>query len=163
MPEEKLAKIKVKDISSLVVKKAAILNKNASIDELLEKIIEDTNSRHVYIVDENSKLVGSVRLNSVVEYLFPTATLLRSKDNFNFMQFLSLSSVKSVEKIMIKFPNFVYEETSLSEMVQIMTREKVNELPVIDKAKKVIGEVNILEVISYYVMFLKKSQKPITH
>jgi len=161
MPEEKLGNKKVKDISSLIVKNAATLNKDASMDELLEKIIEDTRSRHVYIVDENSNLLGSVRLNNVVEYLFPNTTLLETSNNMFVMKFLSYSSAKLVEDIMINSPSFVYEETSLSEMVQIMIREKVNELPVIDQNRKIIGEVNILEVISYYTKFIKKATKPL--
>jgi len=46
-------------------------------------------------------------------------------------------------------PNFVYPETKLSKMIEIMIKENVDELPVLDKEMKVIGEVNSLEIISY--------------
>jgi len=61
------------------------------------------------------------------------------------------SSSKVVKDIMKTNPNYVYEDSLLSEMIAIMVREKVNELPVIDKDRKIIGEVNFLKVIAYYL------------
>ena len=155
MIEEKLSKIKVKDIKNLVIENATILTLEATLDELLEKIVEDPRSRHVYVVDNNEKLVGSVRLNQVVQYLFPTITLLQTSDTNNLSDFLLFSDASCIKDIMTEPPNFVYEDTTISEMIEIMTKEKINELPILNSNQNIVGEVNILEVITYYNNFIR--------
>jgi len=151
MPEDKLAKIQVRNIRDLIVKEPAVVKRNAPINEVLEKIIKDTRSRHAYIVDKKNVLIGSIRVNNIIQYLFPTTILLDSSESPHIGSFMEYSSATTAANIMNTNPNFVYEETSLAEMAQIMTREKINELPVVDKDKKIIGEVNILEIIAYYL------------
>ena len=150
MPEKSLSSVMVKDVQHLIVENPSILTTEASISDLLDKIVEDTRSRHVYVVDAENQLVGSVRLNNTLEYLFPTITLIDNLERPHISSFLDYSSAKKVADIMNPNPFFVYKETMLSETIKIMVREQVNELPVIDSKKKIIGEVNVLEIITYY-------------
>jgi CBS domain-containing protein len=65
--------------------------------------------------------------------------------------YMDYSTATSVKDIMTTNPEYVYETTSLAELIKIMIREQVNEVPVIDKDRRVIGEVNFLEIIAYYL------------
>ncbi len=56
-----------------------------------------------------------------------------------------------VKDIMDDRPRFVKESTSLSDMASMLMEEKINELPVVDDDRRVIGQVNIYEVITAYL------------
>jgi len=150
MPEEKLAKIKVKDIDHLVAQNPKIINQDCSLDELLSKILEDSHSRHVYVINEKNKIVGSIRLNNAIRYLFPTVALIEESEFFDINDYMNYSSAKKVKDIMNRVFSLVFEDMYLTEMIRIMIKEKVNELPVINKNYEIIGEVNVLEIISFY-------------
>jgi len=72
MPEEKLANKKGKGVRQLISVDPSILSEDRSLRELLEEIIKDTRFRHVYIVNNNNELSGSVRINNTIQYLFPS-------------------------------------------------------------------------------------------
>jgi len=152
MSEEKLLKTPVGSIKDLIAKETVIVSPDTKIKDILAKIIKDTRSRHAYIVDKNNVLIGSIRVNNVIQYLFPTTVLLDSADSFHIGSFMEYSAAKLAKDIMNTSPIYVFEDTPLAEMITIMTREKINELPVVDKNQKIIGEVNVLEIIAKYLM-----------
>lgn len=151
MEKDRLSVVKVLDIMNLIVKEPVLKGKKSTIKEILSEILKDPRSRHVYIVNDKDQLIGSIRLNNVIEYMFPTTTLLDNSQSLKLISYMNTITANYADEIMISNPSFVYENTSLEEMIVIMTKEKINELPVIDKNRKVIGEVNVLEVIEYYL------------
>ncbi len=151
MPEEKLSKVKVKDIMHLIVKKSTTISKDSSLDQLLSKILEDTTSRHVYVVNEGNKLIGSVRLNNTIKYLFPAISLQENTDVFEIGSYMEYSNAQKVEDIMNTVCSYAFDDSMISDVIRIMIREKTNELPVVNKEFKVIGEINVLEIVKYYL------------
>ena len=147
MHEENLEKVLISEIHNLIVEDPTVINKDTCINEIMSAIVSDTRSRHAYITDEDGKLIGSIRTNHIIQYLFPTIFL---KEN-NLMQissFLEFSNAKTAEDIMNKNPNYVFEHTSIQRLIEIMISEKINELPIVDKDLKLIGEVNVMEIIA---------------
>ena len=63
---------------------------------------------------------------------------------------LSLEA-ENARDIMNSTPSFVYEETPVTEAVELMVAEQVNELPVVNSQRQVMGEINFLEIISAYL------------
>jgi CBS domain-containing protein len=151
MPEDKLSKIKVKDIMHLIVKEPTTISQDASLDQLLHKILENTTSRHVYVINENDKLIGSVRLNNTIKYLFPSISLLENTEAFEIGSFLGYSNAQKVSDIMNNLCSYALNDALITDIIRIMIREKINELPVVDKDFKVIGEINVLEIIQFYL------------
>ncbi len=149
MIEEKLLNVRVSDISKLIVKEPAVVRYDTTIKQMLETVIKDTRSRHAYIVDDNNKLIGSIRLNNIIQFLFPTTILMEDRESPRLCSFLDYSEASKVKEIMNNKPVFVYENTPLPKMVTLMRQELINELPVVDKQMHVIGEVNVLEIIAY--------------
>lgn len=145
-----LSTVKVADIRNLIVDVPTVLKQEATISELLHTMIDDYRTRHVYVVDDEGKLIGSVRMNMVVQYLFPMETVMETVwPNFEDM-FINFSA-RTVKEIMKKNPFYVYESDTLSDMAKILMKEKINELPVVDKDMKLIGQVNVYEAIKSYL------------
>ena len=148
MPGEAIGKLTVSDIRKSVVENPAVVTIGTSIKDALIELVGDHRTRHIYITDKNGKMIDSVRVNNVIENLFPYETLWQSSSEYAD---LGIFSKKNLEDIINR--NFVYvrDSTKVSDMISIMLREKINELPVLDLEMRIIGEVNILEVIIAYL------------
>ncbi len=164
MPEYALSQVTVKEIHNLIVENPSLIKKNAKLDEIIAKIIEDPRTRHVYVIDNNGKLLGSIRLNNIIECMFPQTsfntsveTKLTTKGLFQFK--LSILAMD----IMNTQPIYVFEETTIPDLVKIMIRENINELPVVNKDLIVIGEVNFLEIMTHYLKTQKKENNNETY
>ena len=156
MPRKVLLKKYVRDIRNLIISTPSTISPDDTVDTLLAKIIDDPRSRHVFVVDENNVLVGSVRLNSIIGFLFPDSFLKGKSSKLfggysSFSEYFLIVNAEKVSDIMNKEPCFVYEDTTLGEMAKIMRNEQINELPVVDSEKHVIGKANMLEIISHYL------------
>jgi CBS domain-containing protein len=151
-----LKKMEAKDIRSLLIENPSIISQDAPINELLAKINEDLRTRHVYVVDKENKLIGAVRMNSIVQYLFPMSAIIQqTTDDIHHLSSVNFQAGKVFE-IMNKNPSYVFESTNLAEMATILMKEKINELPVVDKDMKIIGQVNVYELILAYLEKLKQ-------
>ena len=65
----------VDDVWELVVDNPSTIRPDALLAELLEKMVEDTRTRHVYVVDKQQRLLGVVRMTTVTGLLFPLQAL----------------------------------------------------------------------------------------
>ena len=150
MAERLIGDKRVGDVHKLLVEDAAAIGPDQLLDELLAKIVEDPRTRHVYVLDRDGVLVGSVRLNTVLKHLFPLITSA-SPGHERLLDVLTSFEASTVRDIMNVDPAFVHEGTTVAETVKLMIGEQVNELPVVDNQHRVMGEVNFLEVINAYL------------
>ncbi len=151
MPEEsKLESLQVKNLLHRVVIEPDTIRHDATVEELLHKIIANPRTRHVYVVDDDGKLCGSVRMNTVVEYLFPYASL-RVASNEWLLGALPRFGETTLRDLTNEQPRWVTEETALTDMAEILMAEKINELPVVDGERRLVGQVNVYDVIATYL------------
>lgn len=158
MPEHSLSQVTVGEIRNLIVEKPSVLKKNAVLNEIITAIVKDPRSRHAYVVDDEGKLLGSIRLNSIIECMFPFSAFESDVDVNSDTLFQFKQSILAMD-IMNKQPIHVYETTPIPEIVKIMVREKINELPVVDKSLKIIGEINFLEIMIEFLKIEKNREK----
>ncbi len=151
-----LGDMHVADVRHLLVVEPAVIGPDQTEEELLARMVEDPRRRHVYVVDEKGVLVGVVRMNIVVERLFPFSSVIERGAQLLFSGLANFEG-ETVAEIMDDNPHFVYESTTLSEMARILMQEKINELPVLDDEHRVIGQVNIYEVIKAYLKEIRES------
>lgn len=150
---DQIRNTKVEEIRTLLVKDAAVVRSEDPVDKLIDKLLENPLTRHVYVTDEEGRLKGTVRLYQIIEYIFPFETAwLQEKYN----DYLQVFYRETAGELMVSDFSYVYNETTLSEMVTLMTREKISELPVVDGEMRIIGEVNFLEVLRFIRNMEKK-------
>jgi len=139
----------VKEVRHLLVKKPCVVGPDDPIDALLAAILEDFRTRHAYVADNDNRLLASVRMNSLVELLFPYVAM-SDYSNDVIAHGLSVIGAKTVKDIANFDPFLVEESTSLGDVARILMKEKINELPVVDKEKHIIGQVNFYEILIYH-------------
>ncbi len=148
--EEHLSKIQISEIKDLIIKDPTIIYEDTKIKEIMSAIIKDIRSRHAYVVNDSGKLIGSIRTNSVIQYLFPTI-FLEENQSLQISSYLEFSNAKIAKDIMNRNPHYVYKHTKVKKLIKIMISEKINEVPVVDENIKLIGEVNIMEIIAKWL------------
>lgn len=147
-----LGDLQVKDISHLLVENPASVPAGAPLREVLAKMIEDLRTRQIYVVDDEYRLIGVVRMNSVVEYLFPYDAIIEHSESLSlYAAYIPKVEAQTAADLMISPPAWVTGETTLGEMARLMMKEGLNELPVVDGRKRLIGQVNMYEAISAYL------------
>ena len=140
----------VSDVYDLLVKKPTTINPDSSIVEMLEKMIEDLKTRHIYIVDDNNRLLGVVRMTTVAEMLFPLVTIEEITSDPYLFRNIKFDA-QSVHEVMNKNPRMVHMDTGLHELARIFVEEKVTELPIVDDSNVLLGQVNMYEIIKAYL------------
>ena len=73
-----LGDLTVADISHLVVEDPSRIGPDANLHELLETMVADLRTRNVYVVDADQRLIGCVRMERIVEQLFPLQAIVTS-------------------------------------------------------------------------------------
>jgi CBS-domain-containing membrane protein len=140
----------VRDVWELVVDNPSTIGPDASIPDLLEETVRDIRTRHVYVVDEQRHLLGVVRMFTVTELLFPVQALVAEISGSHLFRHVNVGG-RTVREIMKKNPRSVRADTSMYDLARVLLDEKLTELPVIDEANVLIGQVNMYEIIKAYL------------
>jgi len=147
-----LAKKKVSEVRHLIIASPSSISGDADMKELMYKMNEDLRTRHVYVVDKENKLTGSIRMNAIVQYLFPYCAILTPGITISSDLTPNLFATK-VSEFMRKNPFFVKEDYTLEECANIFISEKINELPVVTDDMTLIGQISMHEIIKDYKNF----------
>ena len=151
MPSGKqLGQLKVADIQHLVVDQPTTIGLDASVDELLACMLADLRTRSVYVVDADRRLLGCVGMDRVVDRLFPLEAIVSHSFEAALRDAAALNA-KSVRELMVSRVTAVQESTSLADVAKTLMKEKVQELAVVDQDGRLVGEVNIYELIKAYL------------
>jgi CBS domain-containing protein len=147
-----MAELKAKDI---MTEKVITINKNASIEELSAILLENKISG-VPVIDDDSNLVGIVTEADIIVQdtklhfpayfkLFDGIIYLESLNKFKSS--LKKHLATKIEDIMTKKLKTVTPDTGVSEIADMMLRQKINRLPVLDKNDKLVGIVTRADIV----------------
>jgi len=139
-----MKKIKVKKVRRLITIKPTLVRENATLHQVAKDLISDPKTRAVYVVDEERRLKGIITLESIMKYAFRHH--LGVESIHPPVKFLT---AERAEEIMIP-PVYAKEEDTLEETLGKMLRHELEELPVVDEDLKVIGDLNMLEILSIW-------------
>lgn len=148
--ERSLGDLTIADISHLVVDSPTQLGPDAGIPELLAAMVADLRTHNVYVVDEERRLQGCVRMPQVVKLLFPLQAVVETSFDDLLSNPHHLHGDK-VRDLMVSPALSVRENTSLRELAAILIHEGVEELAVVDEQDRLVGEVNMYEIIQAYL------------
>jgi len=137
--------LKVKEVYHYLTKTAPVLKSGSSIKEVISLLLRDPFSRSVYIIDDNEFLVGIISTLQLMKltHLLKGHKTMQKNDIYNAVK---ISNAKVAGDIMHP-PVYVYETDNVFDILDKMIQEDFQELPVVNKDKKVIGDLNCLEII----------------
>ena len=148
-----MKKIRVSSIRSLITQDASIVMEDDSLLNVAEEVVRDPRTRSVYVVDKSGKLKGIIPVIELIQYLYYEYI----PQEYIFYRFpLVLSSKPIARDIMIP-PAYVYDRDSITDALKKMFKNNLKEIPVVDENIKIIGDLNILELISAWIEVYKNA------
>ncbi len=139
----------------VMVKKVITINKNASVAELSELLIKNKISG-VPVVDDSGKLVGIATEGDLIvrdaDLHFPryfklldSIIYLESLNKFkrNLRKYLGTK----VEDVMTSKVKIVKEDTAVNVVANIMIRNNVNRVPVLDNDGNLVGIITRADIV----------------
>lgn len=136
----------VKDVYEFIGKEPAVVTEGAKIKDAFDAMIKNPVTRKVYVVDKEGKLIGMITLETMLRHLGYRVGV-REVGVLSFMKFLSEMLKENVEEIMMKKPVKVTKKHLLLDATRLMVEYHLNDLPVVDREDKLIGELNVFEVL----------------
>ena len=138
--------MKVKEIKNRITVKPPVVKEDASIKDVVNKLLEDPRSRSVYVVDDNGVLKGIIPTDVILK----ATHLLKGKrtvDDEDTFEDITISTARIARDLMHS-PVYVHEDDDVLDVLEAMVEEGFQELPVVNRENKVTGDLNCLEIIS---------------
>lgn len=142
--EKRFSELLVSDISEKIVLKASQVPQDAKIRDVIERMIANPLSRKVYVVDGGGKYLGTVNTETILR-LLGYRVGVRSEGGLSLIRFLRDAFKEDVSRIMVKGQT-VKLTSKLTDALEIMLREHLNDLPVVDEEGRLVGELVSLEL-----------------
>jgi len=149
MPEN----IKIKDVRMLVTPNPLFVFEDETLDDVAKALIANPRLKKAYVVDDNARLVGEITLNNLVKQEFNDIIPSSSVEYFNALEFIG----KDVAKDIMSRSIFVSDKDTLKTAFVKMYENDLDELPVIDEKHRLIGNIDMLELLT--MLIEKKEQK----
>ncbi len=142
-----MKRLKVGSIRNLITREASIVHEDDELLKVAEEIVRDPKTRTVYVVNSEGKLVGLIPVLELVQYLYYDSIPME----YIMYRFpLTLSREPRAKDIMLP-PVYVKDDESLQSALVKMFKNNLKELPVVDDDMRVVGDLNILELIVVWV------------
>lgn len=141
--------VKVKEIRQLINPLPSLIGANAPAVQAAEAILRNPKTRAIYIVNKEKTLLGTINARRLIRYLMP---YMFHEEDITGSETLKNIRIRNVRDLITGEPVFVTEDDNLEKTVRLMIENELDELPVVDEKKKVIGEINILEVLSVWLI-----------
>ena len=145
--DKPISDIRVSDVIAEIGKttKAATVSIDAHLKDAVEAMVEDSETRKVYVVDSDGKLKGTITLETLLRhggYLLG----VRKAGMTSFLKMLGEISTDKVTEVMNK-PVKVLHNEMLVNVTRMMVEHHLNDLPIVDDNNILVGELNGLDIL----------------
>lgn len=151
--DKPISDIRVSEVMAEVGKtvKPATVSTEASLKNAVEAIVEDSDTRKVYVVDGEGKLKGTITLETLLR-LAGYRLGVRSAGITSLLRMLAEISDDKVTEVMGK-PIKVLHNEMLVNVTKLMVDHHLNDLPVVDDDNVLVGELNGLDILKASTKF----------
>jgi CBS domain-containing protein len=148
MEEDKpIGEVRVSDVLKAAAKtvKPATVSADANLREAVEAIIKDSETRKVYILNAEGKLVGTITLETLLRHAGYRLGV-RTTGVTSFLRMLTEISTEKVTKVMTS-PVKVSSDELLVNVTKLMVENHLNDLPVVDDKNRLVDELNGIDIL----------------
>lgn len=147
----------IEDAYDLLVISAPKVRKGVRVHEAIQVLIDNPNSRSVYVADEKEKLLGTISYRSLLRV--GSARFEVRKDGvFSFIQYLRDLLMDDVTELMRKsYP--ITKKDTVKKALKLMEETRQSDLPLIDQEGHLIGELCGMKIMKLGIEAIKKGDE----
>ncbi len=119
-----------------------VLKSDDPLDGLAEKVQRFSLLRNIYVVDDDDRLIGYISLGRLIRYL----TAMRRRSPLHYHALLEYVSFNCVSDIMEQDVIYAFVDDLIEPMLERMVERGIKEMPVVDKEKRIVSNVGILDL-----------------
>ncbi|MBE9547334.1 MAG: CBS domain-containing protein [Proteobacteria bacterium] len=139
--------MKIRELLRSIEKRAIpVVREDDSIDAVVEKVFEYPNTRLIYVVDDHGVLKGTISLGMLLRHIFPHAY----EPKVHAQSFLAMITSEKAKHLMTKGLITADVEDNVEEVMKLMARAQVKEIAVVDKEKKVVADITMIDLLKLY-------------
>ena len=138
-------------VAFLKERRLPLIDQKANIEEIVTAMTHFEHSRLLYVVDNNEKLTGTISWGLLARHVFSSSHAPQVHPRF----IMSMITAETAKDIMQKNPVFTTENELVETLLKKIIQRKVQEIPVLDREKRVIANLTIVDLLR----FLFKSRK----
>ncbi|MEM2891581.1 MAG: CBS domain-containing protein [Thermoplasmata archaeon] len=139
--------MRVSDVLALAGrrKKPATVGPDASLSAATDALLKNRETRKVYVVDKDNKLLGTLTLETLLRHAGYRLGV-RGTGMTSFIRMLAEISDDKVSEAMAK-PVKVLEDELILNVTKLMVENHLNDLPVVDNSGRLVAELNGLDIL----------------
>ena len=146
--EQMIGSTKVADLVALLEeRRLPLIDQKAKIEEIVTAMIHFAHSRLIYVVDNDEKLTGTISWGLLARHVFSS----RHEPKIHARLIMSMITAKTAKDIMQKNPVFTTENELVETLLKKMIRRNVKEIPVLDRKKRVIAYLTIVDLLRFLI------------
>jgi len=141
---------KVGEIRKLITVEPAVVVENEQIENIIKIFIDNPIIRAAYVVDKKYRLVGIITMQDILKKIsidFSSMASIYSDSSFSSYKIASSWNKKNAIDLMDPEIYYVTDNDPIEKAFNLLFSNNAGEIPVVDKAEKLIGDLNIIELL----------------
>ena len=122
---------------------APTIGENASIEKVLDAIVNQETGGVLYVIDDDKRLQGAITLDEVVRHIFS----MSHEHKIHSRRIMDMVTSDDVGHIMKKKPPFAVKSDDIGEVIRKMVKSNMKHLPLLDDEKRVICDISMIDII----------------
>jgi CBS domain-containing protein len=144
--------MKIKDMRMLITPYPTFVHTSATADEVAKAFIANPMLKSVYVVDANLRLLGMITLKMLIKHEFKNL-IPSAVESFRALEFIG----KETAEDLMFLPVYVHDDDTLKTAFVKMYEHSLDQLPVVDRKKKLLGNIDLVELLT--ILIEKKEKK----
>jgi len=141
---------KVGEIRKLITVEPAVVVENEQVENVIKIFIDNPIIRAVYVVDKKYRLVGIITMQDILKKIsidFSSMASIYSDSSFSSYKIASSWNKTKAMDLMDPEIYFVTDNDPIEKAFNLLFSNNAGEIPVVDKTEKLIGDLNIIELL----------------
>ncbi len=141
---------KVKEIREFITEKPVFVTETNSIHLVIKRFTENPIAREAYVIDKNETLQGIITIQEILKRIsldFYSISFIYSESSFTGYNLISTIGETKAKDIMNTEIYYVKDNDTIEKAFNILFQNNAGELPVVDDKLKLIGDLNVIELL----------------
>ena len=154
------AKTTLKEAGEVTRAEASVVELNATLPEMVQKVIDNPRVRTLCVVDQGQKLVGIIPSRTLDDDVFrrivPEKFIQRHYGAKKLLKYFAGPELNA-ESVM-RHAQFAKLNATLAEVLRILYENDLEGIPIVDDELKIVGYVDMHEILAVWLKASKKSE-----